>query len=62
MTYSIYGRMSLDNCSLAGEWRLIKSRVPLDKVDEIIAHYKNTWRYVERREECLVGGSDVNSN
>ncbi|QXL90478.1 hypothetical protein [Salmonella phage NINP13076] len=60
MKYSIYGRMSSDGCSLDGEWRLIKSGVPLDNTAEVIAHYKKTWRYVERRPECLGGLNEEN--
>lgn len=46
MTYSIYGQMSKD-----WDWHCLKTRVPIDKVDELIAYYKLTWRYVELREE-----------
>lgn len=44
--FSIYGRMSVD-----GDWRCLKSRVPANKVEELIRHYRKTWRYVERRPE-----------
>lgn len=46
MTYSLYGQMSKD-----WDWHCLKTRVPLDKVDDLIAYYKLTWRYVEKREE-----------
>ena len=34
MTYSLYGQMSKD-----WDWHCLKTRVPLDKVDDFIAYY-----------------------
>lgn len=51
MKYSIYGRMSSDSCSREGAWYCLKVNVPFDKTAEVMAHYRKTWRYVERRME-----------
>lgn len=51
MTYSLYGRMSIDSASRQGEWYCLKSKIPLDKIDELTEYYRRTWRYVEKREE-----------
>lgn len=62
MTYSIYGRMSMDPCSREGEWYCLKSKVPFDKTAEVMQHYRKTWRYVQRRIECLDGGKGAGLN
>ncbi|AFC21280.1 hypothetical protein GAP31_099 [Cronobacter phage vB_CsaM_GAP31] len=52
MTYSIYGRMSMDSASREGAWYCLKTKVPVDKTAEVMSHYRKTWRYVQRRLEC----------
>ncbi|QEQ95024.1 hypothetical protein pEaSNUABM56_00249 [Erwinia phage pEa_SNUABM_56] len=51
MTYSVYGRMSLDACSLQGEWYFLKGSLTASEAEVKVEHYKKTWRYVEIREE-----------
>lgn len=41
----------MDSCSREGEWYCLKSGIPLDKTEEVVAYYKKTWRYVELKEE-----------
>lgn len=51
MTYSIYGRMSKDSASREGAWFCLKTKVPVDNVQQVMEYYAKTWRYVEKRNE-----------
>lgn len=53
MTFSVYGRMSLDATTLAGEWYFLKGGLTAEEADAKVTHYRKTWRYVEKREEKL---------
>lgn len=50
-TYTICGRMSACSAEYLGSWWVLKTRVPLDKLEETVEYYKRTWRYVSVRVE-----------
>lgn len=50
-TYTICGRMSACSAEYLGNWWVLKTKVPLDKLEETVESYKRTWRYVSVRIE-----------
>lgn len=50
-TYTICGRMSVCSAEYLGNWWILKTRVPLDKLKKTVEYYKRTWRYVSVRIE-----------